>query len=920
MTNDEREEDHPNKRNPEGGRFYAWLLPAAALILSIWLFFPILFRSEQFIYRDATDFYYPLWERIQEELNAGRAPLWDPSENLGQPLLANPTSAVYYPGKLIFFLTRIFPNSYGFCFKWFLLLHYAFALAGMYRLARRFGRSPTASTIAALAYGFSGPVFIQYCNPIFLIGASLLPWAILAGERLLREKSFAAVGGLAIVLALTVLGGDPQTAYLTGLLLVGFLIVQKRTGLLPAPVDTVTESRSKKKKRVKPTWREYFEKRPARMALALLAAAGLFGGLLSAAAILPARVMERNCDRSVTFAPNSIWEIPSFLAKYRQLNNVGGVSPDALETIRGRSAGSWIADGLFCREANGADSMARYRFSVHPFQLAELLWPHIDGNMLREEMWLDKMFPELQYWTVTLSFGVLPFLFALFSLRFRRRKTREGERDFDRGANLWLSSIFLLGLFASLGAYGLEWFLRNGWNLLIGEPLTGYAYGDPVGGVYWFFVVFLPKFASFRYPAKFLTLAVFAGSLLAAYGVDSIIDSKKLRRAALALAVVSVAAALLVGPCTAGYFQTLAAASPPPTFDAEGILSHLRFTFWGTAALLGCFVLFSTFRRRLDPRLRAALLIALIAVDLALVNVGALPTLPDRTVHRPSAAAETLLADGGPAPPRLYDGIGGRVPNALLAAVPPRRRIAETALWKNELFQEKRHYLSGAALYPFRGTMEPAGNAVLDFWIETQLKVGGPFHQAVGDLLGLLDIPYAIVPTAEAGRYSGYAAIPDVPLPDGTSLLKRQTASKRVFISRAAPPNPRIDRPEVFRANLRREAADLTPNESVRLESYRPNELVFSVRLEKPSDIWLSEQQWPGWKAEAVRVNGEPERRTLEIRPDPLFQTMRVVTLPAGEWRVRMVYRPGEVLFGLLISFASAAAFLFAALYRRRRK
>jgi hypothetical protein len=59
---------------------------------------PALFRDEQFAYRDAGEFYYPLYQRVQAEWRAGRWPLWEPEENGGMPLLGNPPAAVLYPG------------------------------------------------------------------------------------------------------------------------------------------------------------------------------------------------------------------------------------------------------------------------------------------------------------------------------------------------------------------------------------------------------------------------------------------------------------------------------------------------------------------------------------------------------------------------------------------------------------------------------------------------------------------------------------------------------------------------------------------------------------------------------------------------------------------------------------------------------
>src|SRR5918997_1569698 len=69
-----------------------------------------IFRGEQFAYRDAAHYYYPLYQRVQAEWDAGRWPLWEPEVNGGMPLLGNPTAAVLYPGKLVF---ALLPYAWG---------------------------------------------------------------------------------------------------------------------------------------------------------------------------------------------------------------------------------------------------------------------------------------------------------------------------------------------------------------------------------------------------------------------------------------------------------------------------------------------------------------------------------------------------------------------------------------------------------------------------------------------------------------------------------------------------------------------------------------------------------------------------------------------------------------------------------------
>ena len=88
-----------------------WLLVAGCLAaLTVACYGEALFRGGQFAYRDAAHFYYPLYQRVQREWEAGRVPLWEPEENGGMPLLGNPTAAVLYPGQLIY---RALPYAWG---------------------------------------------------------------------------------------------------------------------------------------------------------------------------------------------------------------------------------------------------------------------------------------------------------------------------------------------------------------------------------------------------------------------------------------------------------------------------------------------------------------------------------------------------------------------------------------------------------------------------------------------------------------------------------------------------------------------------------------------------------------------------------------------------------------------------------------
>ena len=145
--------------------------------LAIWLPFVVLatiffggsfVRQEQFVFRDAAHFYYPLFHEVTRQWKAGEIPLWSPWDGIGVPLAADATPSVFYPGKLLL----VTPLGFDFGLRLYVLIHYAIAYAGIYVASRIWGCSRTASVLAAVAYAFGGPLLSYHSNIIFLVGSS----------------------------------------------------------------------------------------------------------------------------------------------------------------------------------------------------------------------------------------------------------------------------------------------------------------------------------------------------------------------------------------------------------------------------------------------------------------------------------------------------------------------------------------------------------------------------------------------------------------------------------------------------------------------------------------------------------------------------------------------------------------------------
>lgn len=552
----------------------------------------MLLTQRTFAFRDGAHFYPPLWRLVAGEWTAGRLPLWNPYENLGQPLWASPPAAVCYPAQLLFLL----PVPSLWAPKLYLVGHVVLAGATAYLLARAFRASSMAAGVCAIAYAFSGNVLMQHTNAPFLVGAAWLPLALLCTERITR-RSFAnrskaradrpssAVRwslGLGASMALMVLGGDPQMAYNVGLiaglyvLLAGFVRRSRHGSGEHAAASLLFRL-------LWPAWRRAF---------CLFGMAGLVAFVLAAVQVLPSAEFTTRSNR---------------------------VPP------------GW-GDRLGARLEPGSHHEHVYHFSVGPWRLAEFLWPNVSGRQYPvHRRWLDVVPAEGRIWTPTLYMGVLPLVLALAAVRFRRGPLRLR----------WLSWLALLSAVAGFGYYGLGWLL-NEFGIEVGV-------GGPFGGLYWLMTLLLPGYVRFRYPAKLLIVTTLALSLLAARGWDRCFAGRERRTSRLllglgAISVTGLLGAIAVRPFWSGW---MAAVPADPLFgplDAAGAWRDLAGAFAQTALLCAAFVWL--LRPRAVPGKgrgggavwAAAPLVALVltAADLGWSNAWLVATVPNEVAQSES--------------------------------------------------------------------------------------------------------------------------------------------------------------------------------------------------------------------------------------------------------------------------------------------
>ena len=826
--------------------------------------------------------------------------------------------------------------SYDFCFKWYILIHYPITFIGVYRLGRYWQLSRTASALSALAWTASGTFWFLACNPIFLIGAAWLPWAVRWGDEIVgrrdgvKEKAAPSVRSrlpssikLALVLAVMVLGGDPETAYLTGLFLFGLLCVRFRADAAQSNADASAAA--------EPT---PSRARDFRSGLAALIFSGLLAGLLSAAALIPAAAMERYSDRRLDRSPISLWDIPAAIGqKY--------VKKDSTVSL---------SDGFLCRHLDkGGHRQDLYHFSMGPWRLLEWVFPNIGGDWQTNTSRWFMFFPNEEHedWVPSIYMGAIPFFLAVSFLCAARKKSLTGMNAVRTRALFWAVLIAVLG---SFGGFGLVWFFRAAGSFFqSGQSLTISDY-DPVGGVYWLMDVLLPKFSTFRYPAKLLTVAAFGLAMLAGFGWDrffSLSDIAKktpgqepkrrvLWRIVLTFDLIAVGLLVffgLFGLPLLEPFRTKTVSVYVP-FDAFACWRLVCQSLFQTSAVLSLFLLliYAAEKRSKWGRLLPAAILLLTSADIWTAHHDLIPTVSEEEYHRPlllsneihrdQAAADAESSSG---PARLYRFV---YVDPFSSFIPVADRAAQSFIWNRKTLAPKYPWPEGIGVANVYGTIRAADYAHFLSEIEGMFAEVNR-HGEFSDALRKIGVGYVVLPfdnlDGQSVRIDGLVPL-DSAMPRQYSLHSDLEKAQKLFDSDWPVnvllwkfPEP-VQKVRIVRSEDHGEPVE---GEFAKIVRYEPNSLELSVCLRSPGAVVTAEQYWPGWTATAVSENGAAQ----EIPIEKEMGVLRKISLPEGQWRIKMSYKPLSAAVGLWVSAAAwLGVFLFGGrqycLFRRalRRK
>ncbi len=825
---------------PPGRRWTtAFWVSAAVLGLAFCVFAPVLTADRVFAFRDAAHFYPPLWRMIVGEWSAGRVPLWNPYENLGQPLLAHPAAAVCYPGQLVFLL----PLSFRHAYTLYLVGHVLLAAATAYWLARAFRASPLAAGTCSLAYAFSGNVLMQHTNAPFLVGAAWLPLAVLGTDRIVRRAAAShrssgeargnvspiwPITGLGIPLALMVLGGDPQMAYNVGLLAGLYVLITlvrcRRRRTNGATANAPNGKMFRRWSLPCLPWAV------AGRAILLLVGSAVLALVLSAVQVLPSAQLTAQSNR---------------------------VPP------------SW-GDRLCGRLEPQSHHEHAYHFSVGPWRLAEFFWPNVSGRQYPvHRRWLSAIPAEGRVWTPTLYMGAFPIVLALAAMRLRHGPIRRR----------WLAWAAILSTVAGFGYYGLGW--------LLAECHVNTQFGGPFGGLYWLMNLLLPGYLRFRYPPKLLVVTSLAISLLAARGWDRVFHGQgdSVRRLLFALGGVSLLGLIgvfAVGPFWNGWLAAVPADQFFGPLDARGAWRDLATAFAQTAILCGTFAWLlraygTSVRGRAGGLALAVAPVAalmLVAADLGWSNAWLVATVPGETAMSESgfgqiiATPGAMAASNGPSPARVWRHPIWMPPawrkSAAVDRLDEAMRFDRDTLWPNYNLDMR------IAVAEVHGTMMVGDYA--DFLARHRLTAGD------GDVAVLDLLSHAVRP-------------PGKTMPPGWRPIDRAPDAVLWYNSRILP------RAWIAASDSTGRPRDIE-GESCHVMHFDPQRVELEAALVEPGLVVLAEQFYPGWRLEVSRA-GQGSRLAPIERAN---RVMRAARLPAGRYRLTFLFRPWIACVGAAIS------------------
>jgi hypothetical protein len=182
------------------------------LLAVVVVFSEALFKGQVFFDRDIQSYWLPHVATFVRLVGQGAWPLWNPYEGFGVPLLADPSVQAAYPPTWLNLV--LLPGT---MYTVLLVGHALLAGVGAVRLARRWGLSSLAASLAGTAWAVSGPLLSAGSLFQHFCGAAWMPWVLFGLEGALAAPGARAAARLGVAAGAMALTGSADMCLLTGL-------------------------------------------------------------------------------------------------------------------------------------------------------------------------------------------------------------------------------------------------------------------------------------------------------------------------------------------------------------------------------------------------------------------------------------------------------------------------------------------------------------------------------------------------------------------------------------------------------------------------------------------------------------------------------------------------------------------------------
>ena len=189
-----------------------WLVRGGMVVAVMGWLWPIGAGGQIPVGGDATQFSMGLMAFLRESLRVGRWPLWNDLWGFGFPALAESQMGVYYPPHGLYALLST-ETAYAAS----LAAHFAWGALGAAWLARRLGVSERGAALSGFAWATSGFFLIHLPHQWSYTVGSWMPWSwgLAWGTLRASDRPIRPALGLAAVLAVQMLPGHFQLAFIT---------------------------------------------------------------------------------------------------------------------------------------------------------------------------------------------------------------------------------------------------------------------------------------------------------------------------------------------------------------------------------------------------------------------------------------------------------------------------------------------------------------------------------------------------------------------------------------------------------------------------------------------------------------------------------------------------------------------------------